>query len=84
MQMIRWLPEYFTVYSKGEHDLKAGDGWVVILIVFGIERLLLVLGILLNLAIPDVPEEITIKEKRKRYIDLRIQQDLRAKSNQYE
>jgi hypothetical protein len=54
---------------------------VVVFIVFGIERLILVLGILLNLAIPDVPEEIIIKEKRKRYIDFRMQQDLRATNN---
>jgi hypothetical protein len=81
--MMQWLPEYFIVDSKGEHDLKAGSGWagsgwVVVLIVFGIERLILVL---LNLAIPDVPEEIIIKEKRKRYIDFRMQQDLRATKN---
>ena len=81
MQMVQWLPEYFTVDSEGEHNLKAGSGWVVIFIVFGIERLLLVLGIFLNLAIPDVPEEVLIKDRRKRHIDFRIQQDLRGNNN---
>jgi anoctamin-10 len=39
MQMVQWLPDYFPVDSEGEHNLKAGSGWVVIFIVFGIERL---------------------------------------------
>ena len=79
MQMLQFLPEYFTVDSKGEHDMKAGSGWIVIFIVFGIERILVCSGILLNLAIPDIPEEVIVKEKRKRYIDFRMQQNMRAR-----
>ncbi len=72
MQMVQYLPGFFTIDQTGEHDLKDGDGWVVVFIVFGIERLLLVAGIILTLAIPDIPEDVRIKEQQKEYINTRM------------
>ena len=80
MQMAQFLPEYFTVDSEGEHDLKKGTGWMVIFIIFGIERALLVAGVLISLFIPTVPEDVIVREKRKRYIDFRMHQDAKAKN----
>ena len=79
MQMMQFFPEYFTMNKDGEHGLKAGNGWIAIFIVFGIERVLLFVGIILNWAIPDIPQEVIVKEKRKRYIDFRVHQDRRAR-----
>mmetsp|Transcript_7433 Transcript_7433/g.9223 ORF Transcript_7433/g.9223 Transcript_7433/m.9223 type:complete len:263 (+) Transcript_7433:83-871(+) len=71
-QMVQYLPKFFTVDQSGEHDLKDGDGWIVVFIVFGIERLLLVAGIILTLSIPDIPEDVRIKEQQKDYIYTRM------------
>ncbi len=79
MQMYQYLPEYFTVDKYGEHDLKAGSGIVVIFLLFGIERLLIVLGLLIDLFVPDMPEAIVKKEKRKQFLDFRLHQEEKAK-----
>ncbi len=79
MQMYQYLPEYFTVDKYGEHDLKAGSGIVVIFLLFGIERLLIVLGLLIDLFVPDLPEAIVKKEKRKQFVDFRLHQEEKAK-----
>lgn len=76
MQMVQFFPEYFSIDSNGEHDLKSGSGWVVIFIVFGIERVLLIVGILFSILIPTMPEEVLVKEKRKRYIEFQIDQNM--------
>ena len=72
MQMVQYLPGYFTIDKSGEHDLKDGNGWVVVFIIFGIERLLLVAGVILCLAIPEIPEDVRIKELQKEYIQARM------------
>ena len=45
---------------------------------FGIERILLVVGILVSVCIPKIPEEVLAKERRKQYIDFQMYQDARA------
>ena len=72
MQMVQFLPDYFTIDPDGEHDLKDGNGWQVVFIVFGIERILLVVGILLSLAIPDIPEDVKVKVQQREYIQNRL------------
>ncbi len=72
MQMVQYLPDYFIIDKTGEHDLKDGNGWVVVFIIFGIERFLLLVGIILCLVIPDVPEEVKIKEQQKNFIQMRM------------
>jgi len=68
MQMYQFLPQYFTVDKTGEHDLKDGNGWVIICIVFGIEHALFLFAILIDLLIPDVPKDVVVKEDRKNHI----------------
>ena len=80
MQMYQYLPDYFTVDDKGEHNLKPGSGFVIIFIVFGIERLLLVSGILINLAVPDIPESVRLQEQRKAYVYYQQHQQFRSMS----
>mmetsp|Transcript_14116 Transcript_14116/g.15956 ORF Transcript_14116/g.15956 Transcript_14116/m.15956 type:complete len:361 (+) Transcript_14116:1327-2409(+) len=82
MQMMQYLPDFFTVDKAGEHDLKDGNGWVVIFIIFGIERLLLVIGIVIGFLIPDFPEDVRIKEQQKEYVLKRIHNVSRSQKDQ--
>lgn len=81
MQMVQYLPQYFVVDESGEHNLKDGNGWVVVFILFGIERLLLVTGILLALVIPAIPEDVRIKEQQTEYIQMRMHHLERSKAD---
>lgn len=78
MQMLQFMPEFFDVDSEGEHDLKSGSGRFVVFIIFGIERALILVGILLALAIPNIPEKVLLQEKRKKYIEFRSRQEARG------
>ena len=78
MQMYQYLPGYFTVDETGEHDLKAGNGWMVVFLVFAIERVLMALGILIDLAIPSVPLDVVIKEQRRHFIYFKEYQSSRT------
>ena len=66
--MYQYLPSFFTVDETGEHDLKAGSGWMVVFLVFAIERVLLLFGIFFDLAIPSIPLDVVIKEQRRDFI----------------
>jgi hypothetical protein len=81
-QMVQYLPDYFTIDTEGEHDLKDGNGWIVVFIVFGIERFLLIAGIILCLAIPSVPEDVKVKEQQKDYVHMLMQHVDRAQQNE--
>ena len=72
MQMVQFLPHYFNIDDAGEHNLKKENGWVMVFIVFGIERVLLVIGIIVGFFIPSVPEDVRIKEQQKEYIETRM------------
>ena len=65
--MYQYVPQYFIIDKDGEHDLGA-EGWVVVFIIFGIEHALLLIGILVSLAIPNVPHDVFQKEQLKEYI----------------
>lgn len=71
-QMVQFLPQFFSVDSDGEHNLKDENGWVMVFIVFGIERALLVLGIIICIFVPIVPEDVRVKEQQKEYIETRM------------
>ena len=78
--MFQYVPEYFTVDKSGEHDLKLdSSGMSVIFLLFGIERALVVIGLLIDLFIPDLPEEVVSREKKKQYVDFRLHQEIRSK-----
>ena len=65
--MYQYLPSYFVVDEDGEHDLGA-EGWIIVFIIFGIEHILVLVGIVISVAIPDVPNDILQKEQQKEFI----------------
>ena len=70
-QMATWLPQYFDIdEGTGDHYPAHGKGWIVVAIVFGIERVLLVLGLVIRLLMPSVPEPV--KKLRERIEHLKF------------
>jgi len=78
MQMYQYLPGYFTLDKTGEHNLKPGNGWIIILIIFAIERFLIIFGILFDFAIPSTPPDVKMKERRRDFIFFQQNQSARS------
>eukprot|EP00559_Dactyliosolen_fragilissimus_P006979 CAMPEP_0184856590 /NCGR_PEP_ID=MMETSP0580-20130426/1767_1 /TAXON_ID=1118495 /ORGANISM="Dactyliosolen fragilissimus" /LENGTH=299 /DNA_ID=CAMNT_0027351693 /DNA_START=1439 /DNA_END=2338 /DNA_ORIENTATION=+ len=78
MQLYQWLPGYFVVDDEGEHDLSPGSGWMIVFIVFGIERFLIYSGNLINMIIPEVPQYVIEMEERREYVYFQEHQNNRS------
>lgn len=63
-QLREYLPEYYHYDESGHLRLIPGKGWIVIFIIFGMERILVYTGLLLRAVVPDVPD--TIMEELER------------------
>jgi hypothetical protein len=47
-----------------EHD----DGWMVVFVIFGLERFLLLMGLLIHAIVPAVPEDVVNEMERWHYV----------------
>ena len=74
------MPENFVVDSSGDHRFVEGKGWIAVLTMFGIERVLLLIGISILMLVPSVPEDVTIREERRQFIREQASQKIRASS----
>ncbi|GAX16666.1 hypothetical protein FisN_23Lh202 [Fistulifera solaris] len=73
-QLMHYLPQlYERDEVSGYTDMGHERSWIVIFIIFGLERLLLFVGITLHAIIPAVPEDISDLVERDHFI--RMQQD---------
>ena len=69
-QLMHYLPDF---YQRDENDytyMGHAQSWIVIFVIFGLERLLLVLGLLLHAIIPPVPEELQDQLERQHYLKM--------------
>jgi len=69
-QMAQYFPEWFYMNESGDRTWIRGKGYMVILVIVGIERFLLLLKFLVNSMIPKVPMEILEKVERCEYVRL--------------
>lgn len=76
-----WMPDAFS-YDEitGHKSFVAGKGWIVVLTMFGIERALLVAGILITLIVPSVPEDVARLEERRQFVREQASQKIRSSS----
>ena len=70
-QMMEYLPSFFIIAEDGDQYFADGKGSLVILIVFLLERILLVLGIILSLSFPRIPSDVTTKIDRLAYKNMK-------------
>jgi hypothetical protein len=79
-QMYHFVPHFFSVDETGEHDVISSNGLIVAFLIFGIERLLLICAVFIDLCVPDIPEDVIVTQQKQRYIYYRENQQLRSKS----
>jgi Calcium-activated chloride channel len=67
-QLMHYLPTFYLHDRSGYTTMEHDRGWLLIFVIFGLERLLLVLGMLLYVIVPDVPEDVTDELERRHYV----------------
>lgn len=67
-QMMEFLPDFYLVDDTNHLRLQDKKGWVLIFIIFGLERTLIFLGMLLHAVIPDTPEDVMDSIERKLFL----------------
>lgn len=80
-QMLQWMPGAFSYdETTGHKSFVAGKGWYVVLTMFGIERALLVFGLLILLIVPSVPEDVAQLEERRQFVREQASERIRSSS----
>eukprot|EP00941_MAST-03F_sp_MAST-3F-sp1_P002252 g2252.t1 len=67
-QMMQWMPQFFFIAADGDQEIVEGSGRYVVLLAFLIERVMLLLGFLISVAIPTRPEEVEEMIKHRAYV----------------
>jgi anoctamin-10 len=70
-QLTHYLPEfYIRDHVTGDFELDDEDGYLVIFVIFGLERLLLIAGLLILAVVPATPEDVVNEIERRQFVRL--------------
>eukprot|EP00980_Cylindrotheca_fusiformis_P024292 scaffold11725_cov116-Cylindrotheca_fusiformis.AAC.1 len=67
-QMMHYMPNFYFRDEAGDTHMVHDKGWIAILVIFALERVLIYFGLALNAMIPSIPEELAIQLKRRKYL----------------
>jgi len=67
-QMLHYMPDFYMRDEEGNTHIVQDKGWMAILIIFALERVLIYIGLALTGLIPTIPEHLLIKLKRRKYL----------------
>jgi hypothetical protein len=67
-QMLQYVPDLYEQTEDGETRLAEGKGRLVVLLIFVIERILIISGLILHRWIPTIPPELSEKLRRRMYL----------------
>jgi anoctamin-10 len=67
-QLMHYMPDIYIRDSQGVNNFGHEDGWLAVLVIFGLERALLLLGLVVYWAIPSVPEDVADQLERRQFL----------------
>ena len=67
-QLMHYLPSFYVQDESGYSDMGHDKGWILVFVIFGLERLLLIAGLLIWAIIPAVPEDVMNEFERRQFI----------------
>jgi len=76
-QLMQYLPQFYYLNEQGHTRLAEGRGWIVVFIIFGVERLLVYTGLLIYAVVPEIPEDVMEELERRHFV--RMQESKRIK-----
>jgi len=77
-QLMQYLPQFYHLNEHGHTRLAEGKGYIVIFIIFGVERLLVCTGLLIYAIVPEIPEDVMNQLEHRHYI--RMEESKREKN----
>eukprot|EP00978_Attheya_sp_CCMP212_P000692 scaffold1386_cov55-Attheya_sp.AAC.3 len=77
-QLMEYLPGFFFEDEMGHKRMVPGKGWIVVFIIFGLERFLLYVGLIIHQLVPSVPEDVVFQMERRQHIMTMAAQKSRA------
>lgn len=67
-QLMEWLPNLYKMDETDHMRFRQDKGWIVIFIIFGLERTLLYIGMLFDAMIPSVPEDVMDEMEHRHFV----------------
>jgi hypothetical protein len=67
-QLMHYLPSFYLHDRSGYTTLEHDRGWLLIFVIFGLERLLLVIGMLVYVIVPGVPQDVNDELERRHFV----------------
>lgn len=65
-QLMHYVPGYYVENERG-FALGHDNGWMVVFLIFGLERIMIVIGLCIYAIVPGVPEDVTNQLERRHY-----------------
>ena len=78
-QLMYYLPTFYVPDHSGFTTMEHDRGWLVVFLIFGLERLLLLVGLLLCAIVPPIPEDVTNQMERYHYVQSEVQKRIHAR-----
>ena len=81
-QLMHYLPSFYIQdETTGYTDMGHEKSWIIVFVIFGLERLLILIGLLIHAVIPEVPEDVTDQLERQHYVRMLEQEGDRPKAS---
>jgi len=78
-QLMHYFPSFYVQTKGGYTDLGHDKGYIAIFVIFGLEHIMLVLGLLIYAIVPAVPEDVQDELERRQYLRMKEHDEASAK-----
>ena len=76
---MHYFPSFYTQTEGGYTEMGHDKGYIAIFMIFGLEHLMLVLGFLVFVIVPAVPEDVQDELERRHYLRMKEHDEASAK-----
>ena len=70
-QLMQLWPSFYLRNETGYTDMGHERGWIAIFLIFGLEHVLLIMGFLIYVIVPAVPEDVQDALERRQFLRLK-------------
>jgi len=67
-QLKEIFPNFYMVDTHGDTHLVHDKGWIAVFVIFGLERLMILIGLMIYAIVPEVPEDVHDEVERLQYV----------------
>lgn len=67
-QLMHYFPSFYNRDDTGYTDMGHDKGWIAVFMIFGLEHVLLIIGLLILAIVPSVPEDVQDELERRHFL----------------